>query len=80
MGNHILSAYFGASAQDYEDILLQLAAHGVIDSSLYDQLKGLGGFRNVLVHGYLHLDSERVDEFLRNAPVNFSRFARAIQH
>ena len=42
VGNHILSAHFGISAQDYEDIIAQLGASGVIDPSLRDRLKGLG--------------------------------------
>ncbi|MBI1818212.1 MAG: DUF86 domain-containing protein [Deltaproteobacteria bacterium] len=50
IGNHILSAYFGTSAQDYEDILPQLATRGVIPEALHQRLKGLGGFRNILVH------------------------------
>jgi uncharacterized protein YutE (UPF0331/DUF86 family) len=44
------------SAQDYEDILRQLGAGRVISSSLREELAGLGGFRNILVHGYLRLD------------------------
>ena len=34
VGNHILSAHFGVSATDYEDIIVQLGSHGVIDASL----------------------------------------------
>ena len=33
-GNHILSAHFGGSARDYEDVIAQLAVRGVIDESL----------------------------------------------
>lgn len=79
IGNHILSACFGVSAQDYEDIITQLAARGVIDGSLRDRLKGLGGFRNVLVHGYLRVDPDRVAEHLAAAPSRFSDFAGAIR-
>jgi uncharacterized protein YutE (UPF0331/DUF86 family) len=79
VGNHILSAHFGTSAQDYEDILIQLARHDVIPAPLLDRLKGMGGFRNVLVHGYLRLDQERVRQSLRRAPGEFSDFARAIR-
>jgi uncharacterized protein YutE (UPF0331/DUF86 family) len=79
VGNHILSAHFGISAKDYEDIVVQLAAAGVIDGSLREQLKGLGGFRNVLVHGYLRLDPDRIREALARAPRQFSAFALAIR-
>jgi uncharacterized protein YutE (UPF0331/DUF86 family) len=80
IGNHILSAHFGVSAADYEDILVQLARREVIPASLLARLKGLGGFRNILVHGYLRVDPKRVQEFLRAAPAQFSEFAAAIRH
>ena len=79
IGNHILSAHFGVSATDYEDVIARLGSHGVIDTSLREELKGLGGFRNILVHGYLRIDPERVAEHLGTAPVRFSRFARAVR-
>jgi len=78
-GNHILSAHFGESARDYEDVITQLAARGVIDESLRAHLKGLGGFRNVLVHGYLELDPDRVVDHLSKGPSDFAEFIRAIR-
>jgi len=60
IGNHVLSAHFGVSAQDYEDIVTQLAARGVIDERLHNRLRGIGGFRNILVHGYLRIDPAKV--------------------
>jgi uncharacterized protein YutE (UPF0331/DUF86 family) len=79
IGNHILSAHYGVSADDYEDILTKLATHGVIDPDLRERLRGLGGFRNVLVHDYLALDPERVGEAHRRAPERFSAFAAAVR-
>jgi uncharacterized protein YutE (UPF0331/DUF86 family) len=79
VGNHILSAHFGRSAQDYEDIVLQLQQVGVISPPTREQLKGLGGFRNILVHGYLRIDSERVITHLRDAPGRFSEFDRDVR-
>lgn len=79
VGNHILSAHFGVAARDYEDIIAQLGAHRVIDAGLRNRLKGLGGFRNVLVHGYLRLDADRILDVLRRAPADFTDFALAIR-
>jgi uncharacterized protein YutE (UPF0331/DUF86 family) len=79
VGNHVLSAHFGVSPRDYEDILEQLGAQRVIDAPLRERLRGLGGFRNVLVHGYLRVDPERVREALGSAPADFSAFARAVR-
>lgn len=79
IGNHILSAHYGVSAQDYEDIIAQLAARGVVDVSMRDRLKGLGGFRNILVHGYLRVDRDRVNQALAKAPADFSDFSRYVR-
>lgn len=79
VGNHILSAHFGISAQDYEDIIARLGATGVIEAPLRERLKGLGGFRNILVHGYLRVEPRRVAEFLAKAPADFSDFALAVR-
>jgi uncharacterized protein YutE (UPF0331/DUF86 family) len=79
IGNHILSAHFGVSAQDYEDVVAQLGANGVIPATLRERLKGLGGFRNILVHGYLRIDADRVAEHLAVAPADFSDFAVAVR-
>lgn len=79
VGNHILTAHFGVSAQDYEDILEQLAVQGVLPKRLRERLKGLGGFRNVLVHDYLRLDRALVADKLAKAPADFSEYATVVR-
>lgn len=79
LGNHILSAHFGTSAEDYEDILVQLGRRGVIGEGLQQRLRGLGGFRNLLVHGYLRLDPEKVAEHLERAPGIYGEFSREVR-
>ncbi len=80
IGNHVLTAHFGLSPKDYEDILTQLAACAVIDENLRSRLKGLGGFRNILVHGYLRIDFDKVAVVLAKAPRDFSDFAGSLRH
>lgn len=79
IGNHILSAHFGVSPQDYEDILQQLAERDVLPRALHGRLKGMGGFRNILVHDYLRLDPELVSAKLTAAPRDLSEFASAVR-
>jgi uncharacterized protein YutE (UPF0331/DUF86 family) len=79
IGNHVLSAEYGTSADDYKDIVRQLVQRGVLDQDLRDRLEGLAGFRNILVHDYLRLDPERVLEALARAPEDFTAFAREIR-
>src|SRR5262245_27901723 len=78
IGNHILSAHFGVAAESYEDILDQLALHGVLEADLRARLKGLGGFRNILIHDYLRLDRERVLATLQGVPRDFGDFAASV--
>lgn len=79
VGNHILSAHFGVSARDYEDIITQLGAQGVIDPGLQERLRGLGGFRNILVHGYLRMDPKKIAQSLAEGPARFADFAAAVR-
>ena len=60
IGNHVLAGEFGESATEYEGIVKGLAARGVVSAALGKQLQGLGGFRNILVHGYLGIDPAKV--------------------
>lgn len=75
VGNHVLVGVFGRPSEQYEEILNGLAAEGVITAALRAELSGLDGFRNVLVHGYLDIDLDRVIAALEKAPERFERFA-----
>jgi uncharacterized protein YutE (UPF0331/DUF86 family) len=79
IGNHILSASFGVNPEGYENIVQELATQGVLDAELRQRLRGLAGFRNVLVHDYLRLDPNLVLQGLARAPQDFGDFARAIR-
>jgi uncharacterized protein YutE (UPF0331/DUF86 family) len=79
VGNHVLSAHFGVTSEDYEDVVRQLAAHGVVPAELGSRLKGIGGFRNLLVHDYLRVDPERVLDNLEKAPRDLGDFVAAIR-
>lgn len=79
IGQHILSAHFSVSPGDYDQIARQLAAHGVLAPELAARLKGLGGFRNLLVHEYAELDPVRVLDHLADAPADFVDFSAAIR-
>ncbi|MFY9823834.1 MAG: DUF86 domain-containing protein [Thermoanaerobaculia bacterium] len=79
IGSHILSAAYGVSAGEYEEIVGLLFQRGVLSAGLRGRLKGLGGFRNVLVHEYIDLDPDRVLDFLAKAPGEFDDFAHEIR-
>lgn len=72
IGNHILAGVYRAPAQEYEEIFEELWKRGVFSGELYQSLRGLGGFRNLLVHGYLKLDARLVYENFKKALRVFS--------
>ena len=79
IGNHILSGVYRTSVEEYEQILEKLREKGVISKELYEELRGLGGFRNILVHGYLSLDPELVYYHFKKALHAFPRFIAEIE-
>lgn len=79
IGNHILAGHFNVHPSDYEDVLERLAGQGVISPPLREKLRGLGGFRNVLVHGYLDIDEGRVYGSLQDELDAFDDFAVEIE-
>ncbi len=79
IGNHTLAGHFNVHPTDYEDVLTRLADHGVISSNLRETLRGLGGFRNILVHGYMDLDLARVYDSLHQELGAFNAFAEEIE-
>lgn len=78
ISDHILSAHFGYYGDSYEGSLEALCDKNVISRALYDQMKGLGGFRNILVHSYLEIDPREVFEHFQKALNVFPRFAQEI--
>lgn len=80
IGNHVLNAQHGVSPTDYKDIVRQLARRGILSKELGIRLEGLAGFRNILVHDYIHLDPEKVLEAFDRAPKDFSDFALEIRN
>jgi len=58
--DHILAGHFGVYAESYEDSLALLRDKDVISEGLYQQIRGLGGFRNILIHRYLGIDPREV--------------------
>jgi len=79
IGNHILAGVYETSVDEYEQILEKLQEKRVISRGLYEELRGLGGFRNVLVHGYLSLNLELVYEHYKKALGTFPRFIAEIE-
>jgi uncharacterized protein YutE (UPF0331/DUF86 family) len=78
IASHILAGQFGDYPQTYESSLAGLVEHDVISVELYQELKGLGGFRNILVHLYQEIDPHQVWESYQKSMTVFPRFAHEI--
>lgn len=79
IGNHVLAGHFNVHPDSYEDVVEHLADQGVISADLRERLRGLGGFRNILVHEYLDVDLARVHEFLQEGLDDFAEFANQVE-
>lgn len=74
VGNHIL-ADRGIKALDYTEVIDLLGQEKVIPREFAVKVRGMAGFRNVLVHGYSSLDVKKVYEILQKNLADFSQFA-----
>ena len=79
VADHILTAHFRRTAETYEGLLLELYTCGVLSEGLYGQLRGAGGFRNVLVHEYISIDLNEVAHTLQKAPEVLRAFAEVLE-
>ncbi|GAB4419643.1 MAG: DUF86 domain-containing protein [Anaerolineae bacterium] len=78
IADHILAGHFGYYAETYESSLAGLRDKRVISDNLYSQMKGLGGFRNILIHRYLGIDPAEVFENFQKSLEIFPEFAQEI--
>lgn len=75
IADHILVEQFGLHTTTYEDSLIGLRDKAVITDNLYQQLKGLGGFRNILVHLYQEVDIHQLWQHSQKAETAFPQFS-----
>ncbi len=73
-----LAASAGRDAPDYVGAIDVLSELGVLPSAFGRRFRGVAGFRNVLVHGYLGTDLGRVHELLNSGLDDFIEFARHV--
>jgi uncharacterized protein YutE (UPF0331/DUF86 family) len=74
-----LAASAGRDAPDYATAIDALGDLGVLPAEFARRFRGVAGFRNVLVHGYLDLSLERVVELLTTGLDDFAEFARHVE-
>lgn len=74
IGSHILTEDFAVSPATYEDIIVMLGTHNIIDKDLSKAASGVGKFRNKMIHEYVGIDIQKVYTYLQAAPEQFQQF------
>jgi uncharacterized protein YutE (UPF0331/DUF86 family) len=74
-----LTASAGRDAPDYASAVDRLGELGVLPDAFARRFRGVAGFRNVLVHGYLGVDPERVHALLNSGLDDFLAFAQHVE-
>jgi uncharacterized protein YutE (UPF0331/DUF86 family) len=78
IANHILAGHFARFPDTNEQSLDGLLEAQVISAQTRARLRGFGGFRNILVHGYLELDSGQVYDHLQQLPADLHAFIQDV--
>lgn len=78
IATHITSAA-GLDSADYASAIDRLAELQVVSIDFAGRLRGIAGFRNVLVHGYLRVDLEIVQTILSARLPELEQFARDVE-
>jgi uncharacterized protein YutE (UPF0331/DUF86 family) len=74
-----VTASAGHDVPDYASAVDRLGELGVLPDAFSRRFRGVAGFRNVLVHGYLGVDPERVHELLNSGLDDFVAFAQHVE-
>lgn len=78
IASHVASTE-GHAPPTYGDSIDSLVASGVLPAEFGELFRAVAGFRNIIVHGYLDLDLNRVAQFLSDDLEDFEVFAQHIE-
>ena len=74
-----LAASAGRDAPDYASAIDALGELEVLPPEFVFRFRGIAGFRNVLVNGYLGVDLPRVHQLLNSGLPDFAIFAQFVE-
>jgi uncharacterized protein YutE (UPF0331/DUF86 family) len=78
IGNHIIAEKGFETPEDNEDVIRILGDEGIIPTDFSEKIKGIAGFRNILIHEYTGIDYRLLYDYLRNRLDDFRKFAMYI--
>jgi len=78
IADHLVSEHAWRRPVSAEEALDVLSETGVLPGPYRERIRGIAGFRNVLVHGYVRLDPRRVHAYLQRLD-DLRDFGRHVQ-
>ncbi|MFI5394427.1 MAG: DUF86 domain-containing protein [Candidatus Binatia bacterium] len=78
IGNHLVAGEQLGTPQSYREIVDLLGQHGILPGDFVTRVRGMPGFRNILVHDYLAVDPTIVWDLLQAGPAQFREFIRHV--
>lgn len=78
IGKMVIVAERLRKPEDNEDIFIVLSENKILSAKAAQQLVGIAGFRNILVHDYENIDRRIVYEKLQENLKDFQKFQKAI--
>ena len=72
---HMLSGSGVNEWDDYRGAILKLGEIGIVPKEFAETIGDMAGMRNILVHGYIDVEVEKMVSLLENRLEDFRRFA-----
>jgi len=76
--SHLLASEKNCFPETYEEAIELSSNKTLISGDLYKKIKGLGGYRNILVHEYLGLDYNEVHKHFKKLIGTIPQFQKEI--
>ncbi len=80
IGNYILASTGDSRIESYIDVFDKLGANKIIPEDFAERIRGMAGFRNLLVHEYADLDLVQVYGVLQTKLDDFRQFIKYIKN
>lgn len=78
ISSHILVEAHVNGLDDYTSIIDQMGVKGIIPGEFAKRIRGMAGLRNVLVHDYVDIDTQKLHDYIAAGLDDFKKFAKYI--
>jgi uncharacterized protein YutE (UPF0331/DUF86 family) len=78
ISSHLVAGEQLGTPESYRQVIELLGERGILPAEFVNRVRGMPGFRNILVHDYLRVDTAVVWDLLQRGPAQFREFIRHI--